>query len=272
MTRFAPSFSILPHFSSVSFRKPIGFIPTSIAGLFACSAAMAFDLAAYIPTPENFSITAEENPKEPCGLPAESRILVKKEFSFDRLRKGGDPSYFYVHYDDKYEIDISGPGSNYKTKISPGTNWKIDRCEKGNVYFGGTMTTGIYRKDGGTTFSIPASIKEFNHLYGEYLQIIHRNPDYDPYSNMDQEIAVDIVMKKIVEALKESNYAAALPNFEYLLKMNREFPESFYYYHIETLAGIGDKQKVREKSTSYLKKYGKNGKYYKKVIEIMARL
>jgi hypothetical protein len=116
----------------------------------------------------------------------------------------------------------------------------------------------------------PKTVNDFNNSVGDYFQIIYDDPD--SYPGMEESMVVDIVMNKITESLKANQHAKALPHFAFLEKQNVPLPESFYYYHTETLEKTGKKIEARVHAINYLKKYGKKGKYYAQVLGIMSRL
>ncbi len=88
---------------------------------------------------------------------------------------------------------------------------------------------------------------------------------------LEKDIEVDILTTRITGLLKEGKNADALPLFEKLEGMNVKLPESFDFYYIDTLDKAGNAAKAVERSEAYLKKYGKKGKYYAQVIEIVGR-
>ena len=53
--------------------------------------------------------------------------------------------------------------------------------------------------------------------------------------------------------------------------MNKNLPESFYFYQIQSLSKSGRLDDAKDKAKDYLKKHGSKGKYYAEVIEIMGR-
>ena len=119
---------------------------------------------------------------------------------------------------------------------------------------------------------LPNSVDDFNRWLGKYFQIIYDDPGNDPYPGMEKGMVVDIVMAKITAALKANKYAEALPHFSLLERRGAALPESFYYYYTDTLEKSGQKDKARASAAAYLKSYGKTGKYYPQVVEIMSRL
>ncbi|MBI3130756.1 MAG: tetratricopeptide repeat protein [Acidobacteria bacterium] len=94
----------------------------------------------------------------------------------------------------------------------------------------------------------------------------------DSYANLDAEVMEDIVMGKIEAHLRKEQYEEALPYFDRLARSGRPLPESFYFYEIDTLEHSGRKTEARAKAEAYLRKHGKKGKYYAKVIAVMTRI
>lgn len=92
----------------------------------------------------------------------------------------------------------------------------------------------------------------------------------------DQGVKVDLLMAKITASLKADKAVEALPYFAELESMesslSKPLPESFHFYYIDTLNKSGDKAKALSRANIYLTKFGKKGKNYGKVIEIMSVL
>ena len=97
------------------------------------------------------------------------------------------------------------------------------------------------------------------------------DPEHDAYPLVDQKIKTDILMAKITNALKAEKYKDAAPYFEALDRKNLDLPESFYFYHIQTLSKLIKGDVLNSKITQYLNKYGSDGKYYAEVLEIVGR-
>lgn len=95
-----------------------------------------------------------------------------------------------------------------------------------------------------------------------------------PYAeSLDKSIQADILMKKITNALEKNRPAEGLPFFEELEALDMPLPESFYFYYIDTLDKSGvNADKTFERAEKYLTSYGKKGKYYERVIDIMSRV
>ena len=100
---------------------------------------------------------------------------------------------------------------------------------------------------------------------------IECDSSYDPYHDLDLKTKTDIVMNKITTAIKEENYKDAIKYFSYLERVNKNLPESFYFYQIQSLSKSGRLDDAKDKAKDYLKKHGSKGKYYAEVIEIMGR-
>jgi hypothetical protein len=94
----------------------------------------------------------------------------------------------------------------------------------------------------------------------------------DPYAGMDKGVIVDVAISKITSNLKAGQPAKALPEFQYLEKLGVPLPESFYFYYTDTLSKLGKNSEALAHAQEYLKSYGKKGKYYSQVVEIMGRL
>lgn len=88
---------------------------------------------------------------------------------------------------------------------------------------------------------------------------------------LDKEVQIDILTNKITTLVKAGNNAEALPYFEQLEGMQATLPEAFDVMYIDVLDKAGKAEKALERGEAYLKKYGKKGKYYSKVIEVVSR-
>jgi hypothetical protein len=93
---------------------------------------------------------------------------------------------------------------------------------------------------------------------------------------LDQDVQVDLLMAKIINAQKESRAADALPTMAKLESMEptlkTPLPEGFHFLYITTLDESGDYANALRRVNIYMDKYGKRGKNYSKVIDIMSRL
>jgi hypothetical protein len=93
---------------------------------------------------------------------------------------------------------------------------------------------------------------------------------------LDQDVQVDLLMAKIINAQKESRAADALPSMAKLESMEptlkAPLPESFHFLYITTLDETGDHANALRRVNIYIEKFGRGGKNYAKVIDIMSRL
>lgn len=92
---------------------------------------------------------------------------------------------------------------------------------------------------------------------------------------LDKDIEVDLLMSKITTAIKTDKTADALPSFAKLESMEpslgKPLPENFHFFYIDALDKSGDYTKALSRCNIYLEKFGKKGKHYGQVIEIMSR-
>jgi hypothetical protein len=93
---------------------------------------------------------------------------------------------------------------------------------------------------------------------------------------LDQDVQVDLLMAKIINAEKEGRAADALPSMAKLESMeptlSEPLPEEFHYLYITTLDKAGDHANSLRRANIYIEKFGRRGKNYSKVIDIMSRL
>lgn len=95
-------------------------------------------------------------------------------------------------------------------------------------------------------------------------------------SAIDKEIQIDLLMSKVMTALKEHREEEALPAMEKLEAMeptlSKPLPEGFHYLYIETLYKAGKNSNALTRANIYMNQFGKKGKNYGKVVEMMVVL
>ncbi len=223
-----------------------------------------------------------------ASLPKGSRLVVIESF---RTKEGYNGRWkARVHGWDTNtisQIECDNKISFENGEIMPIEDFSISGKDASEAYVSIHFTSEYSGKKcyGGITYYIsdgrlPVTVNDFNSIGISYFKIIYDDPD--PYPGMDKGVVVDIVMKKITAAIKAGEnataankageYAKALTEFSFLEKQGEKLPESFYYYYTETLEKTGKKAEAREHANDYLKRYGKGGKYYSQVIEIISRL
>lgn len=93
---------------------------------------------------------------------------------------------------------------------------------------------------------------------------------------LDQDVQVDLLVAKIIKADKEGRAADVLPAAAKLESMepslSKPLPESFHYIFIDNLDKAGDHANALRRANIYMEKFGKRGKHYSMVLEIMSRL
>ena len=93
---------------------------------------------------------------------------------------------------------------------------------------------------------------------------------------VNQEVQADLLMAKITSAIKAGRAADALLFFAELENMepslSEPLPEGFYYNYIVALDKAGEQAKALERANAYVETYGRRGKHYGQVVEIMSRL
>lgn len=92
----------------------------------------------------------------------------------------------------------------------------------------------------------------------------------------DPDIRADLLTAKVLPLLKAEKMAEALPYLAEIESMepslSKPLSEGFHFSYIDALDKTGNKTKALSRATKYLKKYGKSGKHYEKVIQITSRL
>lgn len=89
---------------------------------------------------------------------------------------------------------------------------------------------------------------------------------------LDKSIETDVLVLQITTLIKAGKASEALPHFAKLESMGVDLPESFDYHYIDALNTAGEVLRAYERSETYLKRYGKKGKYYSAVVRLFAEL
>lgn len=93
---------------------------------------------------------------------------------------------------------------------------------------------------------------------------------------VDSSVKVDLLTAKIATSLKNDHPDEALRYFAELeslaATLTKPLPESFYFNYIDTLNKAGEHDDALSRAEAYLEKYGKSGKHYDQVIEIVSEL
>jgi hypothetical protein len=93
---------------------------------------------------------------------------------------------------------------------------------------------------------------------------------------VDQDVQVDILMSKIINAQKEGRAADALPSMAKLESMEptlkAPLSEGFHFLYITTLDETGDHANALRRANVYIEKFGKKGRNYAKVVDMIGRL
>lgn len=200
-------------------------------------------------------------------LPEGSRIIVKTGLTTEQ-QWGNDGDHRKVLY---------GKGSGWITvgrkNVAAGTVWPIQSVnstsQRSLILLAGDSGRVWFSQFDGTP---PQTVDDFNDRLGSYFQIVYDNPHYDPYPGMDKGTVTDILMAKITAALDTNDYAKALPHFAQLEKLGVSLPESFHFYYAKSLDNAGKKAEARVRAEAYVKTFGRQGKYYAQIIEIMSRM
>jgi len=232
-------------------------------------------------------------------LPKDATLLVKKEFALDRPTVRGEEYFFFIYrvsrnsrYDlnrsvwircqnsrsfpsrqnDPVKLRIKSVVADNPLQIYDSNSNPIYVLHELNMYF----TTDQPALDAGCRIRIdtadlpePTTVAQAMEYLSTYFEFVN---DVDPYAGLEKSVVVDLLMAKITNSLKADDNASALKAFAQLEKTSDQLPESFYYYYAETLAKAGDKGQARSYAALYLKKYGRNGKYYKQAVDVMSRV
>jgi hypothetical protein len=193
-------------------------------------------------------------------MPKDTRVIVKKPFSMKSGR----------------HIDLPGETSIFTMNDYATDHQKGDVCKRGAYWPGATERAHYFICERGS-FAVrmegrDSSAGAFRKAVGDYFELVSSDPSIDPYAGMDRSIVLELLMAKITTAMKANKHEEALPHFARLEKLGTPLPESFYYYYIQALGQANQKLDAKTRATNYLTTYGNKGKYYAKVIELLAEL
>lgn len=89
---------------------------------------------------------------------------------------------------------------------------------------------------------------------------------------VDKDVQIDLLMAKIVALVEAQRPAEALPYFAQIEGLGVPLSENLQFLYIDTLDRAGEKGNALKQANTYVEKYGRKGKNYGPVIEIMSRL
>ena len=203
------------------------------------------------------------------NLPEDSVVLVLRDIKMTYERVDYRSSYL-----EPFTTDVNSRRGETLTADSYIPISEV-RLHEGSVYIGLKTQSGMdYTINFDRSKKLPpTTVREFHDRVGNYFRIFKIDPlAYDPYPGVAKDIVVDLVMTKIVKAIQSGKYSESIKEFAYLERLGIPLPESFYYYYTQSLSKAGKKEDARTRALDYLKRFGKNGKYYTQVIEILSGL
>src|SRR5450830_1220132 len=202
-------------------------------------------------------------------LPTGTKLLIKQNMAFPDVKKlGSQISFVHVENHD-YSINLQA-GMLLPLYGTPAFTNNL-------LIFGFSKETDEDKINLRYNFVLDsnARIRTVSEFYAD-LDPKYKNSfrfvyDADPYEGMPNDVKQDLMMSKILAAIKSGNYKDALPEFERMEKLQKDLPESFYYYYIVALDGAGRTTLAQSRGRTFLKKYGTDSNYYQKVIAIMGK-
>ncbi|ALI08407.1 MULTISPECIES: hypothetical protein [Pseudomonas] len=114
----------------------------------------------------------------------------------------------------------------------------------------------------------PSTVGEALNYTDGYFSFI----DSDPYADLDDETAQQIILKKIANLIENNSYKESLLYFSMLERRQQDLPEDFYYYYAKSLKMSGESKKAMIYLKKYLAKYGKTGKYYERTTQLISEM
>ena len=212
-----------------------------VVGISTCHSVIANDIENYILVPSYVDLIRGE---DSCGLPSGSRVVVKKDIKFDKQVPHPNPdnttitANAIIFEDSNVVVSVvNSDNKYYQTILEAGKSAKIIKNCNPVIYLEGGVDwiQFVVKPDlkGTKSMGIPNQIEFFDRDTNGYLQIVYPNP----YPGVAVDMAFDIAMSKILSKIKNQEYSSSLSDFNYLRSLREDLPESFYYYHIEALAG-----------------------------------
>lgn len=117
------------------------------------------------------------------------------------------------------------------------------------------------------------SVSELIDLTGGLLKIVWDDPErFELMPGLDNSVALDIFMTRIVNAIKDEDFKLAVSLFKSVEKTKGLKPDVFWLQYAEASEKAGDKEKAREIATDYLKRHGRTGTKYKEMVALLGRL
>ena len=192
-------------------------------------------------------------------LPPRSKVLFQTvpNFEYERDNKGyraswgrGAVNLFITKREDFPRMGDTISIKGFDDRLG----FDIETDSWGHLYASGVKTVG-----------------EFNDEVKGQVTIVTDTPLPDPYAGLDDEIKQDLLMTKILAAIKADQYSKALPIFAYMEKQGKAQPESFYYYYIVALDKTDRSEAAKARAKTFLQTYGKKSKFYADVLAVLAK-
>ena len=118
---------------------------------------------------------------------------------------------------------------------------------------------------------VNVTVGEFRRMFDSSVRIVFDAVDTDPFPDAEGETKRDLLMARVVAAIKADKHRDAIPDFARLEKLGVALPESFYYYYIVALDKSDMGVDAKKRGMSFLQRFGKKSKYYGEVLAITAK-
>lgn len=106
---------------------------------------------------------------------------------------------------------------------------------------------------------------------GDFTTFYKAEDLLNPYLGYDKDVIIDMVMAKITKSISNNDNKEALRYMNYLQTLNVKLPEAFYPQYIKVLDANKYSGSVKDIANDYIQKYGKAGKFYGEMIEVLSR-
>lgn len=116
-----------------------------------------------------------------------------------------------------------------------------------------------------------ASLKFVAFSCGDFTTFYKAEDLLNPYLGYDKDVAIDMAMAKITKSISNNDNKDALLYMNYLLTLDEKLPEAFYPQYIKVLEATKNVASAKRVANVYIQKYGKAGKFYGEMIEVLSR-
>ena len=215
------------------------------------------------------SVARADNEPVPMATPFDAllvgaKLMVHQHVNGFEFRANGDYTKSIGNGFSIWTRELS------QTNLKPGQTSAITKIEMIDSY-GLVNVQGWALRIHPEDYPKIKTVEDFNRRLSGVLSLVWNESEVDPFPGVSKEVKHDLLMTRILAAIKSDKHADALPDFARLEKLGEKQPESFYYYYVLALDKAGRRVPAKERATAFLNTYGKTSKYYNDVLAIMVK-